>query len=56
MCVCAMVDDFAVIQWLNKQINETQLQHQRAGTFEMPAANFRPSGSALVSIYVEMVS
>ncbi|WAR23806.1 SAS6-like protein [Mya arenaria] len=36
-----------VIQWLNKQINETQLHHQRPGTFEMPTANFRPSGSAL---------
>jgi len=39
-----------VIQWLNKQINETQLTHQRVGTFEMPGAtsNFRPQGSALV--------
>ena len=39
-----------VIQWLNKQINETQLQQHRTGTFEMPGAtsNFRPSGSALV--------
>ncbi|XP_045158062.2 spindle assembly abnormal protein 6 homolog [Mercenaria mercenaria] len=38
-----------VIQWLNKQINETQLQHHRAGTFEMPgsAGSFRPSGAAL---------
>ncbi|KAH3730971.1 spindle assembly abnormal protein 6 homolog [Dreissena polymorpha] len=35
-----------VIQWLNKQINETQLQ-QRAGTFEMPTTTFRPSGAAL---------
>ncbi|KAK3091357.1 hypothetical protein FSP39_019232 [Pinctada imbricata] len=38
-----------VIQWLNKQINETQLTQNRVGTFEMPAAtsNFRPSGSAI---------
>ena len=42
---------FSVIQWLNKQINETQLQHRQVGTFEMPRAtsNFRPSGAALVS-------
>ena len=41
----------AVIQWLNKQITETQLTQQRVGTFENPAAttNFRPSNSALVS-------
>lgn len=38
-----------VIQWLNKQINETQLQHQRVGTFEMPGSSntFRPSGTGL---------
>lgn len=40
-----------VIQWLNKQITETQLTQQRVGTFENPGAtsNFRPSSSALVS-------
>lgn len=39
-----------VIQWLNKQITETQLTQQRVGTFENPGAtsNFRPSSSALV--------
>lgn len=38
-----------VIQWLNKQITETQLTQQRVGTFENPGAtsNFRPSSSAL---------
>ncbi|KAL4236190.1 Spindle assembly abnormal protein 6 [Mactra antiquata] len=38
-----------VIQWLNKQINETQLQHHRVGAFEMPGSNnnFRPTGSRL---------
>ncbi|KAL3867901.1 hypothetical protein ACJMK2_040745 [Sinanodonta woodiana] len=35
-----------VINWLNKQINETQLQHQRLGKFEMPG-NFRPSGAVV---------
>ncbi|XP_069128763.1 spindle assembly abnormal protein 6 homolog [Argopecten irradians] len=36
-----------VIQWLNKQINETQVNHQRTGMFEMPGAttNFRPSSA-----------
>ncbi|OWF56330.1 spindle assembly abnormal protein 6 homolog [Mizuhopecten yessoensis] len=36
-----------VIQWLNKQINETQVNHQRVGMFEMPGAttNFRPSSA-----------
>lgn len=38
-----------VIQWLNKQINETQMTHQRIGTFEMPGATskFRPTGTAV---------
>ena len=43
---------FVVIQWLNKQINETQMTHQRIGTFEMPGATskFRPTGTAVVCI------
>ncbi|XP_064604858.1 spindle assembly abnormal protein 6 homolog isoform X2 [Liolophura sinensis] len=28
-----------VIQWLNKQINDTQITHRQTGTFEMPAVN-----------------
>ncbi|XP_076081779.1 spindle assembly abnormal protein 6 homolog [Mytilus galloprovincialis] len=38
-----------VINWLNKQINETQMTHQRLGTFEMPGATskFRPTGNAV---------
>lgn len=41
---------YLVINWLNKQINETQMTHQRLGTFEMPGATskFRPTGNAVV--------
>ena len=39
----------SVIQWLNKQINETHVTQQRMGTFEMPAAtsNFRPPSTVV---------
>ncbi|KAK6188877.1 hypothetical protein SNE40_004963 [Patella caerulea] len=38
-----------VIQWLNKQINEQQINHHRVGTFEMPSvtANHRPGGNVV---------
>ncbi|KAL5016300.1 hypothetical protein ScPMuIL_005889 [Solemya velum] len=35
-----------VIQWLNKQINETQITQTRVGTFEKPnSASFRPTST-----------